>query len=264
MILFPDIPSRVNPSITKGVYQDSSAKPSVQYQLHFNCVAGWQPFVTAINMNGTNDCIGYINKLASLGTNSVVGTPILSASANGYGNTNWFFDDYGGNYGAHGMEALQGVMSNGVPSTAITYSSSAHIYGGTNVVGYYSKGHDGGLGTNYAGLVNNGPRVIFQGNSSWYLISTIDSMNGRQGLGYGSLFDWYSSIAFGGTNYSNTPIGAVTTVDEPYEPGKNNNFIYFGLWAAGKNFAICAWNSSPPPSYPYRFTQVVGDPFVVK
>jgi hypothetical protein len=72
---------------------------------------------------------------------------------------------------------------------------------------------------------------------------------------------WFSSGAFGGANYSNTPVGAVSTVDEPYTLGASNPQIYFGLWAAGKNFAHCAWNSRNVSGMQQPF-QAVGDPFV--
>jgi hypothetical protein len=34
---------------------------------------------------------------------------------------------------------------------------------------------------------------------------------------------------------------------------------WVGLWKAGKNFAICAWNSRTTKNF-----QAVGDPFVTK
>jgi hypothetical protein len=37
--------------------------------------------------------------------------------------------------------------------------------------------------------------------------------------------------------------------------------IYFGEWAAGKIFALCAWNSGDPDLAVWQL-QVVGDPFV--
>ncbi len=52
------------------------------------------------------------------------------------------------------------------------------------------------------------------------------------------------------------PIGAVTHVDEPGFAG-NYASIYFGLWAGGKNFAACAWNSRWTP-----YLQAVGDPWI--
>ena len=67
---------------------------------------------------------------------------------------------------------------------------------------------------------------------------------------------WFSANAFGGANYSNTPVGAVTYVDEPYG-SRTDAQLYFGLWEAGKNFGICAWNSRHTGSF-----QAVGDPFV--
>lgn len=37
----------------------------------------------------------------------------------------------------------------------------------------------------------------------------------------------------------------------------SNPEAYFGLWAQGKSFMICAWNSYNSP-----LLQAVGDPFV--
>src|SRR5271169_2619294 len=89
-------------------------------------------------------------------------------------------------------------------------------------------------------------------NSSWWIIETIESFNGQR-VPYslqGNFIQWFSSIAFGGTNYSNTPVGAVTHTEEPGSPEAcENSAIYFGLWAAGKNFAICAWNSRQTPYF---------------
>jgi hypothetical protein len=74
------------------------------------------------------------------------------------------------------------------------------------------------------------------GNTSWHPMDTIESYNGqRYQPNQGNFVKWYSSNAFGGINYSNTPIGAVSHVDEPYAPYVENPQVYFGLWAAGKN-----------------------------
>jgi hypothetical protein len=101
--------------------------------------------------------------------------------------------------------------------------------------------------------------VRWAGNSGWWVIETIESYNGQRSyVGIDGLFlRWFSSSAFGGTNYSNTPVGAVTHVDEPGLSGINNPYTYFNLWAIGKSFGIAAWNSRQTP-----FFQAVGDPFV--
>jgi hypothetical protein len=68
----------------------------------------------------------------------------------------------------------------------------------------------------------------------------------------------------GGTSYSKTPVGAVSNTDEPYEQGNNDVSTYFGLWASGKNFGMCAWNSIVLfPNNPTPF-QAIGDPFVTR
>ena len=256
VILFQDIPSR--PDLDVGA-------PSVQVLLNTTCSPNWNPFVTSINMNGvggTNDCIAYINKLAligSIGSNS--GQLIISASAGGYGNTNWYFDDAQATYNEPlGQDALESVESDGVPSSAVTYTpitNTTHITLATNVAGYLTWGYNGGLPDTYA--IDG--TISFFGASTWYLIETIESYNGqRNGGGFeGNFLDWYASNAFGGTNYSNTPVGAISTVEEPLLGGNGDPGLYFGLWVTGNNFGICAWNSRTSP-----YMQAVGDPLLRK
>jgi hypothetical protein len=260
LVLFFGIPTRV---------EDGGLPPwpSVQYQFAI-ALPTFQPYVTSINMNGTNDCIGYINKLASFGTNFSPGQLVISASVGGYGNTNYYFDDtrIAARYGTGpslGSQAEYGVLGIN-PSASITYTDmpsdgtlDGHITNGFSVSGYLSWGANGDMNPDYAINTN----VIFYGNSSWYVIETVESLNGQiqQFTPQGNYIKWFSSNSFGGTNYSNTPIGAVTHVEEPGLPGVENSSIYFGLWAGGKNFASCAWNSRNT-----TYFQAVGDPFVTR
>ena len=124
-----------------------------------------------------------------------------------------------------------------------------------NVAGYMCWGVYTSLTWQYA---TNG-LVRWSGNSGWWLIETIESYNGLFHSGQGNFVAWYSPNAFGGSNYENTPIGAVSHTDEPFLSGINNSSIYFGLWASGKNFAICAWKSRNTPYF-----QATGDPFVTR
>ena len=261
LVLFMDIPSRV---------YDTAEYHSVQYRLSTEA-SGIPSFATSINMNGvngTNDCIAYINKLVSIGTNYSPGKLVISVSAGGYGNTNYYFDDTECCYGdtAIGGAAAQAVIQDGVSSNSVVYTNvypdcgslACHITTGTNVAGYLSWGSHSSLGAYYA---TNG-YVNWTGNSGWYLMETIESFNGQrnsQASGQGNFLEWFSSNAFGGTNYSNTPIGAVSNVEEPGEPNTSYGAIYFGLWTFGKNSAICAWNARNTPYF-----QVVGDPLVTK
>jgi len=273
VILFLDVPSRVDDSATNAAnypfhYPPGNVYSSASYQLA-TVISGWKPFVTHINMNGTNDCIGYINKLASLGTPISSNNPILSASAGGYGNTNWCFDDtqqigYGDDL--LGLSAEQAVIQAGYSSNSVSYKNvypdpyngTGHISNGTNIVGYFCWGAHSYLGANYA---IDGD-VKWTGSSGWWIIETVESFNGhRYQEDFGNYIKWFSPNAFGGTNYSNSPIGAISNTDEPYLPGINTAATYFGLWAAGKNFGICAWNSRRDTTI---YFQVVGDPLVTK
>ena len=125
-----------------------------------------------------------------------------------------------------------------------------------NVAGYMCWGEHSALGQTYP----TDGTVKWSGHSGGWIIETIESFNGtRGGCNQGNFIHWFSSNAFGGTNYSNAPIGAVSHTEEPYLPGVANSATYFGLWAAGKNFAICAWNSRQT-----KWFQAVGDPFVTR
>jgi hypothetical protein len=224
-------------------------------------------------VNGTNDCIAYIHKVASIGANYSPGRLIISASAGAYGNTNYYFEDALGSWYPlfpYGFEALQGVTSNDVPQSAIDYDpfpSNVPITQGTNVAGYFTWGANGvwyfgetnSSGRNY--FNNYYTNVFFHGNSGWWIIETGESFNGKRDGGgvQGDFIQWFSSNSFGGTNYSNTPVGAVTHVEEPGGGACENSQLYFGLWAAGKNFAICAWKSRQT-----GYFQAVGDPLVTR
>ena len=305
VILFMDLPSKVNTNSsypTNGYppYNDPGIRPSVSFQIHSEFL-NWQPFVTYLNMgmpsveNRTNDCIAYINKLAALGTLTSSNSPILSASANGYGNTNFVFDNVRFNtlsepYGSSGgvlASAKNNLLTAGVSTNAIgfydatiisyyfigastnysmTFSNNTtvvtvtnnnllfHATSATNVSGYVSWGVHGGF-TPYQ-------NVSLHGNSGWWLIETFESYNGQQVLfpgSQGSFVNWFSSNAFGGTYYSNTPVGAISSVDEPFAIGVCNPSNYIGSWAAGKNFGICAWNLLNSDKL-----QAIGDPLIIK
>ena len=90
-------------------------------------------------------------------------------------------------------------------------------------------------------------------------ITTLKSINGQRVGGQGQFIQWFSHNAFGGSNYSHTPVAAVSHVDEPGLDGVNDPAKYFGLWAQGKNFGITAWNSKPTDRF-----QSVGDPLVTR
>jgi alpha-tubulin suppressor-like RCC1 family protein len=270
IVLFFDIPTRFSNAYLP-------AYGSVSYHLQ-QSYPGWQPFVNYINAGTLADCEAYVDKLANVGTNYSPGKLIISASAGLYGNTNYVLDgirhghgymppeDFS-DYGVLVSKATNGLLANGVASSAILFSDGLetitngiaynlpHPTAATNLAGYTSWGDHSSLGGDYA---TNG-LVHWSGNSRWWIIETFESFNGTRATGQGNFIKWLASNAFGGTNYLNTPVGAVTHVEEPGLAGVSDSESYFGLWSAGKNFAISAWNSRKTPWF-----QAVGEPLVTR
>jgi alpha-tubulin suppressor-like RCC1 family protein len=267
LVTFLDLPSQVCDD-TSGVVRASSS------YLLAKSIPGFAPCVTCINLSTTNDCFAYIDKLQQMAavTPPPLGGLLLCASAGGYGNTNYYFDDtrrfdvLSPPVPSFAAAARSGVLAVN-PAASIIYSNAVdfvtnsvfltHITSGSNVAGYLSFGANGGsLANKYA---TNG-YVRWSGQSAWWIMETIESFNGlrdNSGSFQGFFLQWFAANAFGGTNYSNIPVGAVSHIAEPSSGGVNNSATYFGLWAGGKAFAICAWASNRTP-----FCQAVGDPLV--
>ena len=260
VILFPDIPSGPG---------DVQTESSFQYQIATTCFTNWHPFVSSINMNTAADCAGYINKIRYMATNFNPGSLFISASFGGYANTNYYFDDRNTYNGTSvGWDALTGAIRGGASPASIAYVTnwpdtgfSSHITSGINVAGYYSWGGHSSLGSGYA---TNNPTgfISWHGNSGWWVISTSESWNGRRGqTDQGNFNSWFSTNSFGGSNYSNTPVGAITSSSEPGGIEPNDLVSYFALWQSGKSFAICAWLSNTGTG---AKLQVIGDPFIAR
>jgi alpha-tubulin suppressor-like RCC1 family protein len=261
VIAFLDIPAVVYD-------EQTNILGSVFYQLHEK-TPGIPPFVTCINMRSSNDCKAYIDKLEFFGTNYSPGQLFISASTSGYGNTNYYFDDTEFGYYGTGVaaEGVVGVIHNGASSNSVVYTNvypdcgslGCHITRGTNVAGYLSWGGHSALGSQYA---TNG-YIKWFGNSAWWIIATVESYNGQRdnpGTGQGNFLQWFSANAFGGTDYSNTPVGAASHVEEPGAIA-NDPRLFFGYWEGGKHFAACVWGSRKDR---INVIQFVGDPFVIR
>jgi hypothetical protein len=146
------------------------------------------------------------------------------------------------------------LFSDGIEISNIPSLNPPHPTGISNVAGYVTWGKHSSLNLNYA--INGS--VSWTTRSGWWIIATVESFNGQRGnQDQGTFVKWFAPNAFGGSNYANTPVGGVTHVDEPKLAGVESMATYFGLWASGKNFAICAWNSKKTAVF-----QAVGDPFV--
>jgi hypothetical protein len=268
VVLFQELPERITNSPSVIGPATFAVQADLNLNFDFSIPSGvvgllWYPLPTSINMDGaggTNDCIAYVNKLTNMaGANQ---TLYISASAAGYGSTNWSFDVDG----YDGTNAAFAVLSQN--PFAVIYSATAPAFTtmATNVAGYYTCGYDcsspAGSWTNFA---TNGT-IKFFGNSGWFIMSADDSFNGQRTPFYNpyqwSYLSWFASDAFGGANYSNSAIGAVGHVDEPLSPNQESRYVYFGDWADEKPFGITAWDALYNNGAGHTECAVVGDPFV--
>ena len=207
VILFLDVPARItNANVLLNPKHGGSVSSALR-----EAIRGFKPFVTHINMGDTNTCKAYIDKLESMGNTYSPGKVVISASAGGYGNDRYYFDESGRD--PTGVTFLQRaydvVVSAGLSTNSATYAgpTNAAVAVASNVTAYVSWGVHGGRASDYA---TNGT-IFFQGSSSWYLISTIESYNGQavQDSPQGNYIRWFSRFAFGGTDWLNTPAGAI-------------------------------------------------------
>jgi hypothetical protein len=258
IVLFLDVPSRMSDMHFPGI------NGSVSFNLHDQTL-GIKPFVTHIHMGDTNACRAYIDKLEFFGTNYSPGHVILSASAGSYGNTDYYFDGAVSptnlNQAADMAAARDAVITAGISANLVHFNDSTNNFlaAATNVAGYLSQGIYAHpiADTNRHNYAIDG-RIAFSGNSRWYIMNTRESFNGQvaQEGAQGNFIKWFSSNAFGGANFSNTPVGAITHTSEP-SAGINKSVPYFPLWVTGGNFATCAWAVQVNNGF-----QAVGDPLV--
>lgn len=280
VVLMYDMPSRVDDGCSTGC-----PPPSVQHRIsrcmqfppvfkYFGAIdTGWPyyegsncPFVatnypgttclvTALNMATLADCEAYIDKVASMYRSNV----IISASEAGYANSTYYLDDYPGGCPSDVAASIQAQN----PNASITCSSNAVITTGSCIRGYISRGmHSGELRYTYA--IDGSIRWLGSSNS-WWIIETRESYNGMRDCGdsegqdQGCVARWFSASAWGGTNYENTPVGAVSHVEEPLGVNVNIATAYFGMWEMGYLFSECAWASRHTACF-----QAIGDPLVRK
>ena len=277
VVLFYDIPTRLT-DLSIATFPTYYDYGSVGYHLHI-LRSDWQPFVNYINGGTLADCEAYVDKVANFGTNYSPGQLVISASTGGYRNTNYVLDGIRHGAGYSGFEnytpysgvvagVTNGLIAAGVPTNSILFSDGteiisngvaynlSHPTGVTNVTGYICWGAHSSLGGNYP----IDETVQWKGNSGWWIIRTLESYNGQKAdPGQGNFVKWFSSNAFGGTNYSNTPIGASSNVEEPGLESNTTTSAYFNLWASGKNFGVCVWSAINT-----HYFQAVGDPFVTR
>jgi uncharacterized repeat protein (TIGR03803 family) len=243
-------------SYTSGPYYDTGSVTCPYVATNY---LGTTCLVTALNLATLADCTAYVDKVTSMYTSNV----IISAKEAGYTNVNYYLDDtrsfaYQGSPEALGFRSA--ILAEN-PGASVVFSSNAVITAGSALKGYAGWGVHNGVWTSNPDYATDGS-VAWSGNATWWMIETFESYNGTrdcgssEGQNQGCVEQWFSTNAWGGVNYANTPVGAVSHVEEPGLEGVSGP-TYMSLWEEGFPFSECAWASKNTPCF-----QAVGDPLV--
>ena len=201
---------------------------------------GTTALVMHLDMGSVEATKGYIDKLKKVYDQMSDKNVVISAKNAGLGGTKYYFDDRMPSLPYIGKEARDGVLSVN-PSADVMYRESGYYSTASDVLGYSTWATHAGLAKNFP---TNGS-VIFSGNSGWYVLRTGESWNGiynNISTGQSNPPVWFAKTAFGGTNYENTPVGAVGQVREPGGGGLASKEL-FTQWERGYLFAEAAWAS---------------------
>ena len=217
-------------------------------------------FVTSLDLGSFEATKAYINKLKTVYASMPTPSPIISARGTPFGGDNYYFNDsvsLGG--GSISVQTFVDSLKMANPSAQIFYKKFAEpvLTTASNVTALEHGGiYRYGWNAHYA--TDNTIRL--SGRSSWWLGQTLESFNGLWlAAGHqGNFIQWFSANAYGGTNYQNTPVAAVTHVIEPR--GLGNDHTLFACWDAGRPFVYCAWKSDQTGGR----IQAVGDPLVTR
>ena len=233
---------------------------------------GMTALVTHLNMGSLEASKAYVDKLKSFEQSGAILHPGDDTYAR-----NFYMEDHNAhnrlpsNFFGH---RYLGRMSAGflrVDEMSIVYrpKGTAYIENGENVAFFGTLGRWGNRGADYA--IDG--RIRWGENSDWWLMLSVESFNGqrepsrRQGgeahafygpMNQGNFIDWFHAQAFGGSDYSRTPVGAVCHVEEPTTGGVND-WSYLAMWHDGFTFAECAWLSRRSGRF-----MAIGDPLVTR
>jgi peptidoglycan hydrolase-like protein with peptidoglycan-binding domain len=223
---------------------------------------GTMALTTYLWMGSVDATKAYIDKLKSMYDRMPVKNIVISAEGTGQQGTNYYFEDTNNIPEAAMGNARRDAVLVVNPSAPVTVAGDSvpYISSANDVAGYFSWGFNSRYfnGVGHPKTYSVDGSVVFTGKSNWFLMETVESYNGLWDSYQGDFTDWFSANAFGGTNYSHTPAGAVVHVDEPYAGGINSP-SYFQCWEKRHLFIDCAWGSLMT-----AFMAPHGDPWITK
>lgn len=219
-----------------------------QYQ-DVTCLPCW------IDMGSYPASTAYIDKLAAAASGVQADGVTISGATAGVAGTKWLFDEKQWlGYPQQYADDVALVEVEGILVGNVTYQSSptgTPITSAVDPLWYGSWGY-------YTLLGDLPSHVTFTGLAGWWGCQMVESYGGIYGNYMPDPTEIFAATAFGGTSYSNTPIGFVGFTAEPYLGGVQSAY-YPGRWARGWTFSEAAWCGSNSPQ-----TLAVGDPLVMR
>lgn len=212
----------------------------------------------------TNELSGYINKICTMGIPS--GIYLLGSGQN---TTFTTYSDNASFLTSYIHQPMSFYSELGVKFFNSKARSVAPYMSGINVGGFNSDGFHGDLyldGTGTVSLGNVAGQWETNSNScrltgyNWFIASNYESFGGdmleaERTASHSPFSRQIKPQAFGGSNYSNIPVGFVGSQLEPYYGGIEYNH-YFDAWFMGRPFIECAYIGLNNIHY-----AIFGDPF---
>lgn len=237
--IYCDIADYRGKSSYDGLHQFSLAEYSV-------------PLIAWLDCGSYDNTYAFIDKeiaVANAGGLLADGVTISGAAAGVNGST-WIVDDVH-NGTNNRLTVFADVIQDDVArldgnTIMLNRSSTQDVVDmANNPAAYVSWGYHSGTGQLRTGTVtdwaNNGD-LIFTGNAGWWIGAANESYSGIYGDFMADPMSVFSETAFGGTNYSNTPVCWAGHTSEPGQLQVGPQ--YFERWAQGWSCLEAAWARS--------------------
>jgi autotransporter-associated beta strand protein len=251
----PSVPAMIHALVTENSFiPESYCTPN---DTRFSIAEYNGPLLAWLDCGSYNATIAFIDKeevVADAGGLLIDGVTICGAAA-GVNGSKWIMDDtsnmgYGSFFDDDGVSTsyIPSLLAEGVSAGNIVYQPNASgpvISTAEDPIAYGSWGQHAPMrsGGTDAWPVPKGtePSVVtFTGNASWWIGMSIESFNGIYGDYMGDPTEFFAANAFGGTNYSSTPVCFAVHTSEPTYGGCTQA-EYFEGWARGWSSLEAAW-----------------------
>ena len=256
----PNPPNSVPGYIYRAFSGGSTNLPYSGAEDRFSVAEYGAPLIAWLDCGSYAATVAFIMKERAVALNAD-GTPrglepdgiTISGSQANVAGSEYYFDDVGQFSGSLAGFPIA-VENAGISSSDVDYQQLQHIgiqpNPAVDPVAYFSEGTHGGLDGGYTDPTSdwaNDGQINFTGKAGWWIGLSWESFNGiYPPSGYAWMANpatVFSATAFGGTNYSNTPVCWTGNTGEPGSPEFDADYV--NRWARGWSSLEAAWAGCP-------------------